>query len=149
MIMLPFPSPAAPSCCANELHHLNNMKRIPKEKLQKIRPSGKKEDSFFEQVYELVRQVPKGRVTSYGAIAAALGTKLSARMVGWAMNNAHQVKPRVPAHRVVNRNGWLTGKMHFGDPNRMQELLEKEGIKVTDDAVVDFKKHFWDPAIEL
>jgi methylated-DNA-protein-cysteine methyltransferase-like protein len=96
----------------------------------------------------VVRQIPRGRVTSYGAIAAALGTKLSARMVGWAMNSAHNVKPKVPAHRVVNRNGWLTGKMHFAYPEQMQELLEKEGVMVVDDAVVDFKKKFWDPGSE-
>ena len=106
-------------------------------------------ESFFAAVYDVVRQVPKGRVTSYGAIAAALGAKSSARMVGWAMNNAHAIKPKVPAHRVINRQGLLTGKMHFAHPDAMQELLEKEGIKVKDDAVQDFKKLFWDPSIEL
>jgi methylated-DNA-protein-cysteine methyltransferase-like protein len=115
------------------------------EKLKTITPSGKKDARFFEGVYDIVRQIPKGRVTSYGAIAAALGTKKSARMVGWAMNNAHQMKPKVPAHRVVNRNGMLSGKMHFAHPNKMQELLEKEGILIKDDAVVNFKKIFWDP----
>lgn len=119
------------------------------EKLNTVRPSGKKEASFFELVYEVARQIPKGRVTSYGAIAACLGTKLSARMVGWAMNGAHHVKPKVPAHRVVNRNGMLTGKHHFETPQKMQELLEKEGTKVVNDTVQDLKKKFWDPAEEL
>ncbi|MCX6274546.1 MAG: MGMT family protein [Bacteroidetes bacterium] len=106
-------------------------------------------DSFFEQVYAVARLVPKGRVTSYGAIGKYLGTAKSARMVGWAMNGAHQVKPKVPAHRVVNRTGLLTGKHHFGTPTRMQELLEKEGIKVKNDQVQDFKKLYWDPMVEL
>jgi methylated-DNA-protein-cysteine methyltransferase-like protein len=121
----------------------------PSEKLKSVRPSGKKDESFFELVFEVVKQIPKGRVTSYGAIAAALGTRMSARMVGWAMNSAHHIKPRVPAHRVVNRQGLLTGKMHFATPEEMQELLEKEGVKVKDDQVVDFKQKFWDPASEL
>lgn len=120
---------------------------MSKIKLSSIRPSGKKEASFFELVYEVARQIPKGRVTSYGAIAACLGTKLSARMVGWAMNGAGNVKPKVPAHRVVNRVGMLSGKHHFGG-NRMKQLLEKEGIKVKNDMVVDFKKIFWDPGKE-
>jgi methylated-DNA-protein-cysteine methyltransferase related protein len=119
------------------------------EKLKSVTPSGKKDESFFELVYEVVRQIPKGRVTSYGAIAAALGTKLSARMVGWAMNGSHRVRPKVPAHRVVNRQGLLTGKIHFDDPEQMQKLLEKEGIKVVDDQVQDFEKRFWDPVKEL
>ena len=122
---------------------------IKKEKLKTVRPSGKKEESFFELVYEVARQIPKGRVTSYGAIAVCLGTKMSARMVGWAMNGAEKVRPKVPAHRVVNRNGMLTGKHHFGEPDIMQKLLEKEGIKIEDDTVVDFKKKFWDPAKEM
>jgi methylated-DNA-protein-cysteine methyltransferase related protein len=121
-------------------------KIIKKEKLKSVRPSGKKEENFFELVYEVARQIPKGRVTSYGAIAVCLGTKMSARMVGWAMNGAEKVRPKVPAHRVVNRNGMLTGKHHFGEPDIMQKLLEKEGIKIEDDTVVDFKKKFWDPA---
>lgn len=112
-------------------------------------PSGRKDESFFEQVFAVVRLIPKGRVTSYGAIAAALGTKLSARMVGWAMNASHITKPKVPAHRVVNRNGLLSGKMHFRYPEQMQELLEKEGVKVVDDQVQDFGERFWDPAKEL
>jgi len=106
-------------------------------------------DSFFEQVYAVVRLIPKGRVTSYGAIAKYLGTAKSSRMVGWAMNGAHNVKPKVPAHRVVNRVGLLTGKHHFGDPKAMQLLLEKEGIKVKKDQVVNFKDLFWDPMVEL
>jgi methylated-DNA-protein-cysteine methyltransferase-like protein len=117
--------------------------------LSKISPSGKKEESFFELVYEIVRQIPKGRVTSYGAVAACLGTKLSARMVGWAMHGAHSVTPKVPAHRVVNRNGMLSGKHHFETPTKMEELLKKEGIVVKDDVIVDFKKVFWDPSTEV
>jgi len=100
-------------------------------------------------VYQVVRLVPRGRVTSYGAIAAYLGAKGAARQVGYAMNGAHKVKPKVPAHRVVNRNGLLTGKHHFGTPFEMQELLAKEKIKVKNDKVLDFKEHFWDPAVEL
>lgn len=124
-------------------------KKSSSEKLKSVKPSGKKDESFFELVFEVARQIPKGRVTSYGAIAAALGTKLSARMVGWAMNGAGRVKPKVPAHRVVNRNGMLSGKMHFAYPEQMQELLEKEGVKVVNDKVQDFEKRFWDPTKEL
>ena len=101
------------------------------------------EPSFFEQVWEVVRLIPKGRVTSYGAIARYLGTGMSARMVGWAMNAAHG--KGVPAHRVLNRNGLLTGKHHFPAEFPMQSLLENEGIKVEEDQVIDFKKLFWDP----
>lgn len=108
-----------------------------------------KKYSFFEDVYDVVRQIPKGRVTTYGAIANYLGTKLSARMVGWAMNGAHHANPPVPAQRVVNRNGMLTGKAHFSTPSKMEELLAKEKIKVKDDTIVDFDKIFWDPAKEL
>src|ERR1700733_14083979 len=90
-----------------------------RDKLSSVRPSGKKESSFYELVFDVARQIPKGRVTSYGAIAACLGTRLSARMVGWAMNGAHRVKPKVPAHRVVNRNGMLSGKHHFATPTCM------------------------------
>ena len=104
--------------------------------------------SFFDDVYEVAKLIPVGRVTSYGAIAAYLGTKGSARMVGWAMNKAHTM-PDVPAHRVLNRNGLLTGKFHFGAPNQMQILLEAENIFVLDDKVVEFEKHFWNPSIEL
>jgi methylated-DNA-protein-cysteine methyltransferase-like protein len=120
-----------------------------KEKLTFLRPSGKKDDSFFELVHEVARQIPRGRVTSYGAIAACLGTRLSARMVGWAMMAVPAAKKPVPAHRVVNRNGLLTGRHHYNPPERMQLLLEKEGVTIKDDTVVDFKKLFWDPAQEL
>lgn len=124
-------------------------KKKTSAKLKTVKPSGKKEESFFEQVYEVARQIPRGRVTSYGAIANCLGTKLSARMVGWAMNGAGKVKPKVPAHRVVNRLGILSGKHHFGEPDAMEKLLKKEGIKVKDDIIIDFQKYFWDPAEEL
>lgn len=107
------------------------------------------EMSFYDQVYKVVRLIPAGRVSSYGAIASYLGTKGSARMVGYAMNNAGTAHPPVPAHRVLNRNGLLTGKFHFGTPDIMQQLLENEGIKVVDDRVSDFKTLFWDPAVEL
>ncbi len=123
-------------------------KKKSTEKLKTVKPSGKREESFFELVYDVARQIPKGRVTSYGAIANCLGTKLSARMVGWAMNGAGKVKPKVPAHRVVNRNGVLSGKHHFGG-DTMEKLLKKEGIKVKNDAIVDFEKLFWDPSEEL
>lgn len=113
--------------------------------LKKITPSGRADDSFFAAVYDVVRQVPKGRVTSYGAIAEALGARSAARMVGWAMNGAHAVHPAVPAHRVVNRKGLLTGKIHFATPTQMQELLEAEGVKVLEDQVQDFEALFWDP----
>jgi methylated-DNA-protein-cysteine methyltransferase-like protein len=119
------------------------------EKIRSVKPSGKKDESFFELVYAVVRQIPKGRVTSYGAIATCLGTKLSARMVGWAMNGSHKVRPKVPAHRVVNRNGMLSGKPHFNPPEKMEMLLKKEGIKVKGDMIVDFEKLFWDPVKEL
>lgn len=117
-------------------------------KLRSVLPSGKTDSSFFEQVYAVARQIPRGRVTSYGAIAAYLGTKMSARMVGWAMNGAHN-QSGVPAHRVVNRNGMLSGKMHFATPTQMEELLLKEKIRVMDDVIVDFEKKFWDPGVEL
>ena len=104
--------------------------------------------NFFEDVYEVVRLVPKGRVTTYGAVARYLGTAMSARMVGWAMNGAHSEK-NIPAHRVVNSQGLLTGKHHFRTPIAMQKALEKEGTKVSHDKVVEFQKLFWDPAAEL
>ena len=104
---------------------------------------------FFDMVYQVVRLIPKGRVTSYGAIANYLGAKKSSRLVGYAMNGSHKIKPYVPAHRVVNRNGLLTGKHHFATPTLMQELLEKEGIKVINDQVQNFEKVFWDPSKEL
>ena len=101
-------------------------------------------DNFFERVYEIVRQIPEGKVTSYGAIAKALGTARSARMVGWAMNASHNLDD-VPAHRVVNRIGMLSGKHHFDGTNLMQQLLENEGIKVINNQIIDFDKHFWEP----
>lgn len=107
------------------------------------------ERDFFANVMAVVRQIPKGRVTSYGAIARYLGAARSSRIVGYCMNKAHGVEPKVPAHRVVNRVGLLTGKHHFATPTRMAELLEKEKVKVAQDKVVDFDKHFWDPAVEL
>jgi len=103
---------------------------------------------FFQNVFEVTKLVPYGRVTSYGAIAEYLGSKQSSRMVGWAMNASHKLKD-IPAHRVVNRNGVLTGKNHFETPDRMRELLEKEGIKVVDDQIVEFDRYFWNPSIEL
>jgi methylated-DNA-protein-cysteine methyltransferase-like protein len=108
----------------------------------------KKTYNFFEDVYEVVKLIPKGRVTSYGAIAKYLGTKMSARMVGWAMNAVH-ANEKVPAHRVVNRNGLLTGKHHFHPPSAMQKSLEKDGLKVVKDKIQDFDQRFWDPFKEL
>jgi len=107
-----------------------------------------KNKDFFDMVYQVTRLIPKGRVTSYGAIAKYLGSPQSSRMVGWAMNGSHRL-PDIPAHRVVNRNGLLTGKIHFDNPNTMQELLENEGINVKDDKVIDFENLFWNPIIEL
>lgn len=104
---------------------------------------------FYDQVYQVVRLIPSGRVSSYGAIASYLGSRGSARMVGYAMNAAHSVFPAVPAQRVVNRNGLLTGKFHFDSENLMQQLLENEGIRVENDKIVDFKNIFWDPSVEL
>ena len=109
----------------------------------------KKKESIYDAIYDVVRCVPKGRVTSYGAVAAAIGAASGARVVGYAMNMSFGVKPKVPAHRVVNRNGLLTGKHHFSPPEKMQQLLEKEGIKVKDDKVVAFDSLFWDPMKEL
>ena len=108
---------------------------------------GTMDKNIFEDIYEVVRLIPRGRVTTYGAIAAYLGMKSGARMVGWAMNGSHS--QNVPAHRVVNSSGLLTGKHYFGSPTRMQELLEAEGIKVVKDKIIDFKKYFWDPSVEL
>ena len=107
-----------------------------------------KDDNFYERVYEVARLIPPGRVTSYGAIAAFLGTKGSSRMVGYAMQACGRVQPPVPAHRVVNRQGLLTAKFHFGG-DLMAELLESEGVHVVDDQVQDFKTLFWDPGVEL
>ena len=127
------------------------MKKKPKRKSAKKKsPStaNKKPSaqySFYENVYDVVRLIPKGRVTSYGAIAKYLGTGRSARMVGYAMNASATQIPPVPAHRVLNRNGQLTGKHHFNPPSIMQEMLEREGVKIKKDQVVDFEKLFWDP----
>jgi methylated-DNA-protein-cysteine methyltransferase-like protein len=103
--------------------------------------------SFFERVYQVARQIPAGKVTSYGAIARAIGSAQSSRMVGYAMNASHNL-PDIPAHRVVNRNGLLTGKHHFEGTNLMQQLLENEGIQVVNNQIQDFEKHFWTPEIE-
>lgn len=113
-----------------------------------MKSNNDKSDNFFERVYEIVRQIPEGKVTSYGAIAKALGAARSARMVGWAMNSSHNLE-NVPAHRVVNRKGLLTGKHHFDGTNLMQQLLENEGIKVVDNQIVDFEKVFWEPKVTL
>ncbi|MFC4738709.1 MGMT family protein [Flavobacterium ponti] len=109
--------------------------------MQKQNPNN---DNFFERVYKVARQIPYGKVTSYGAIAKALGAARSARMVGWAMNASHNMDD-IPAHRVVNRVGLLSGKHHFGGTNLMQQLLESEGIQVVDNQIVNFEKHFWEP----
>ena len=108
-----------------------------------------KSDNFFEKVYDVAREIPFGRVTSYGAIAKYLGAARSARMVGWAMNNSHNQEQEVPAHRVVNRKGLLTGKHHFDGTNLMQQLLENEGIVVVKNQIQDFEKVFWNPMDEL
>lgn len=105
----------------------------------------KEKRNFYEAVYEVVRKIPRGRVTSYGAVAEATGSRMSARMVGWALSMCHQAEPPVPAQRVVNRLGILTGRHHFATPTLMQELLEQEGVQVEDDCVVDFEKVFWQP----
>ncbi|MEO5572068.1 MAG: MGMT family protein [Bacteroidia bacterium] len=118
-----------------------------KSRLSKSNPVS--EDSFFSKVYDVVKLVPRGRVTSYGAIANYLGSRGSSRMVGWAMNSSHSSQHPVPAHRVVNRNGLLTGKHHFGGPDLMEQLLGSEGVEVEDDKVVKFEKLFWDPLKEL
>jgi methylated-DNA-protein-cysteine methyltransferase related protein len=169
MIMRPCPSPGVPSSCDKKKYMATKkikltakktrpvakkrssveVARTAKEKLKALKPSGQKDDSFFELVHEVARQIPRGRITSYGAIAACLGTRLSARMVGWAMNVSGSATKSVPAHRVVNRNGLLSGKHHFNPPSMMETLLKKEGIKVVNDKIVDFDKLFWDPAREL
>jgi methylated-DNA-protein-cysteine methyltransferase-like protein len=123
-------------------------KREKQQKQDDQNEKFKKKYSFFEDVFEVAKLVPRGRVTSYGAIAAYLGLRSSARMVGWAMNAAHMDK-KVPAHRVVNSQGLLTGKHHFVPPSAMEERLKKEGVKVVKDKVVDFSKIFWDPMKEL
>lgn len=119
------------------------------EKIKLVVPSGAADDNFFQQVFDIARQIPKGRVTSYGAIAKCIGTGRSARLVGWAMNGSGRIKPKVPAHRVVNSQGMLTGKFHFETLTKMEELLAKEGVKVKNDKVVDFKRLFWNPMDEL
>lgn len=108
-----------------------------------------KQSKFFEDVFEVVRLIPEGRVTTYGAIAKYLGATRSSRMVGYAMNASHAEKIKVPAHRVVNRNGLLTGKHHFPSEDMMQKLLEKEGVKVVEDQIEKFSIYYWDPNIEL
>lgn len=133
---------------------MNKKKAVRKKKSVKqvaSKPIAKRKDSysFFENVYEVTRLIPRGRVTSYGAIAKYLASGQSARMVGYAMNSAATQIPPVPSHRVLNRNGMLTGKHHFGAPDLMQKLLEKEGIKVKKDAVENFDKIFWNPSTEL
>jgi methylated-DNA-protein-cysteine methyltransferase-like protein len=100
---------------------------------------------WIEKIYEIVRKIPKGKVTSYGTIANTIGTRTTARMVGWAMNVSHTAKPKVPAHRVVNRNGLLTGRHHFASPTLMQELLESEKIEIKDNQIINFENHFWKP----
>lgn len=107
------------------------------------------EASFYDKVYEVVRKIPFGKVCSYGLVAEYLGSKKSARMVGWAMNNSHNVSPAVPAHRVVNRSGLLTGKFHFGSVNLMQELLEAEGIEIKEGQIQRFNDCLWNPSEEL
>lgn len=141
--------PAPPRLCGYYYIYIMAVKKKTTEKLKAVKPSGKRDENFFEMVFEVARQVPKGRVTSYGAIAASVGAKSSARLVGWAMNGAGRVRPKVPAHRVVNRIGMLSGKHHFSPPGMMEKLLKKEGIKVKNDQVQDFKKVFWDPVQEL
>jgi methylated-DNA-protein-cysteine methyltransferase-like protein len=113
----------------------------------RYRPADKPD--FFEQVYAVTKRIPEGRVTSYGAIAAYLGSPQAARTVGWALNASHLQPGFIPAHRVVNRNGLLSGRHHFRYPTLMQELLESEGIVVTENQVKDFSKHYWDPCKEL
>ncbi len=126
------------------------MARSKKIVTEKPRPAGAaKQYSFYEDVWSVTRLIPVGRVTSYGAIANYLGTGRSARMVGWALGSSFGVEPPVPAQRVVNRIGLLSGKMHFATPSKMQELLEQEGVVVKEDRVQDFEKLFWDPAVEL
>ena len=108
-----------------------------------------KDNDFFVRVYEVTKLIPSGRITSYGVIARYLGSGRSARMVGWALNACHSNPDFIPAHRVVNRNGLLTGKHHFGNSTTMEQLLENEGIIIEDDQIINFKERFWDPAAEL
>jgi len=109
----------------------------------------KQNKGFFDKVYDVARQIPYGKVTSYGAIAKHLGSPQAARIVGWAMNNSYSQKEYIPAHRIVNRNGVLSGKLHFGNTNTMQQLLTNEGLSIENNQIIDFKKYFWDPNIEL
>lgn len=134
MAMSRCPNHDAASCCINE---------------QPMAQEKKDKESIYDAIYDVVRSVPQGRVTSYGAVAAAIGAASGARVVGYAMNSCEGINPAVPAHRVVNRNGMLTGKHHFVPPERMQQLLEQEGVKIADDKVVDFHRLFWDPMVEL
>lgn len=121
------------------------MKIMPLKKSLKSERS----ENFFQLVYDITKTIPEGRVTTYGAIARCIGSPGASRMVGWALNNSHTSKEYIPAHRVVNRNGILTGKYHFRHPELMQELLESEGTLVIDDQVIDFEKKFWDPCFNL
>jgi methylated-DNA-protein-cysteine methyltransferase-like protein len=125
--------------------HKNEKPSSPNEEKKNVKEAAPA--TFFDVVYKLVRKIPKGRVTTYGAIAEAAGIRLSARMVGWAMNGAGRVRPAVPAHRVVNRNGMLTGKHHFATPTLMEELLAQEGITVKNDKIEDFKTLYWEPGM--
>lgn len=141
----------AAAMVANTVHTHMKKYRNPNEppSLPAEKPKTKKSDvSFYEKVFELARQVPKGKVTTYGAIAEAAGIRLSARMVGWAMHAAGKVKPPVPAHRIVNRNGMLSAKHQFATPTLMQELLEQEGIKIKDDKILNFKDVLWIPGTQ-
>lgn len=141
-----------PACLIQKKQNLNQtlsylkLKRV--KSLSERTPLNRHQD-FFNNVFQVARLIPKGRVTSYGAIANYLGTKSSARLVGWAMNQAHAVQPKIPAHRVVNRNGMLSGKHHFDSPTQMEELLKKEKVIVVNDIIQNFKDIFWDPSIEL
>jgi methylated-DNA-protein-cysteine methyltransferase-like protein len=122
---------------------------IEQRKLKMARKNQKVKSDFFSRVYDVTKLVPYGRVTSYGAIAAYLGSGKSARTVGWALNSSHTMPEFIPAHRVVNHKGLLTGKRHFGNSSTMQQLLENEGIVVIDDQITDFAEKFWDPIREL
>lgn len=109
----------------------------------------KEDRDFFSKVYEVTRHIPPGRVTSYGSIAKYIGSPQASRMIGWALNKSASIKPFVPAHRVVNRMGLLTGKNHFPNPDMMEELLANEGIAVFNDKIINFKDIYWDPSKEL
>jgi len=126
----------------------NGLSPVKTRQIMKIKKEPGAPDSFYDLVYRIARSIPRGRVTTYGAIAEAAGTRLSARMVGWAMNAAHRTKPPVPAHRVVNRKGVLTGKHHFPTPELMAQLLENEGVRIINDTVADFQQLFWSPPVK-